>query len=54
MKYRETATRISIQNRVTGAMAPPVYVYGKYEDAKKFVEKTNTLIIRFPEKWFCW
>lgn len=51
MKARETANRIKIVNRITGAEAPPVYIYGKYDDAVKYVRKQNTLVSRFPKRW---
>lgn len=54
MKIRETATIIKIQHRFHGYFAPSVIVYGKYEEARKHVEKTNTLLLRFPEHWMCY
>lgn len=54
MKQRETATRITIKNLITGVCAPSVYVNGKYDDCVKHVRKTNTLVSRFPEKWIAY
>ena len=52
MKMRTPAWRIIPVNRVTGVMAPSVYVTAeKYEDAKSQVAKTNTLVKRFPDIW---
>lgn len=38
----------------TGAEAPSVYEYGKYEDVIKRVVKSNTLVSRFPNKWMAY